>query len=97
MAKKILHLILYKQWFDEILSGKKKFEYREMNPFWTKKLFDENNQPIPYEEIRFRNGYRKDARVMRVEFMGVIPEPQNNRYAIKLGRILEAIRCEMPQ
>ena len=30
----ILHLTLKKKYFDEILSGKKKKEYRELKPYW---------------------------------------------------------------
>lgn len=36
----ILHLTLKKKWFDMILSGEKKEEYREIKPYWCKRLFD---------------------------------------------------------
>lgn len=38
---KILHLTLKKKWFDMILSGEKKEEYREIKPFWINRLVDE--------------------------------------------------------
>lgn len=37
---KTLHLNLKRQWFDMILSGKKKEEYREIKPFWLSRLTD---------------------------------------------------------
>lgn len=36
--KKTLHLTLKKQWFDMILSGEKKEEYREIKWFWVSRL-----------------------------------------------------------
>ena len=35
----ILHLTLKKKWFDMILSGEKKEEYRELKPYWLKRLY----------------------------------------------------------
>lgn len=36
--EKILHLTLKKKWFDMILSGVKKEEYREIKMYWWKRL-----------------------------------------------------------
>jgi len=85
--KKILYLTIYKKWFDEILKGNKKFEYRNIKPYWTKRLFDNNKNPINYTEIIFKNGYSKNCPKLRVEFLSL--EEKNNRYVIKLGKILE--------
>jgi len=41
MESKILHLTLKKRWFDMILSGEKKEEYRELKPYWISRLVDE--------------------------------------------------------
>lgn len=35
---KVLHLTLKKKWFDLILSGEKKEEYREIKPYWWTRL-----------------------------------------------------------
>lgn len=63
--KNILILPIKKKWFDMILSGEKKEEYREIKPYWMnrfKKIFD----MYPYsfiptgidtQTIEFRNGY----------------------------------------
>jgi len=89
MNKETLHLTLHKKWFDEILSREKKFEYRDIKPYWTKRLFDEQGKPIRYKKIIFSNGYSKGCRKMIVEFLGV--SIIDNKYTIKLGKIIEAM------
>ena len=42
---KILHLTIKKKWFDMILSGEKKEEYREIKPYWNRRLL----KPIMYD------------------------------------------------
>jgi len=75
-----------KEWFDQILAGTKKTEYREIKPYWTKRLLDENGKPKHYDIIEFRNGYSKDARKMRVEFKGLRVGKEN--YEILLGKVV---------
>lgn len=41
---KTLHLNLHVKWFDMILSGEKKEEYREIKPYFQKKLLDKEWQ-----------------------------------------------------
>lgn len=72
MEKKILHLTLKKKWFDMILSGQKKEEYREIKKYWTKRLYGGALDPIPeYDIIRFTNGYGKKCPTMDVEYISV--------------------------
>jgi len=87
----ILHLTLKKKWFDMIASGEKREEYREMKPYWHKRL---NKK---YDVIKFRNGYSKDAPTVIVELkevlsgLGIIEwgAPEGTRvYILKLGKIL---------
>ena len=90
---KVLHLTLKKKWFDMILSGEKKEEYREIKPYWNKRLkFSE----FP-NMIIFKNGYSKNARTMNVIMEGLnigkaVPEWSDNWqgdvFVIKLGKIL---------
>ena len=47
----ILHLTLTKNWFDLILSGEKKEEYREIKPYWEKRL-NGKTYDLTYEEAR---------------------------------------------
>lgn len=60
----ILHLTLTKNWFDLMVRGIKRVEFREEKPYWQKRLFNEVSdcevEAIQFKEIRFRNGYGKD-------------------------------------
>lgn len=73
-----------KKWFDEILAGTKKIEYREIKPYWTTRLLDKKGKPIHYDIIFFRNGYAKDCRKMKVEFKGL---RIGKKYEILLGKV----------
>lgn len=85
MADKVLHLTLHRKWFEEILKGTKKIEYREIKPYWTKRLFDDKGKPIKYDAIIFKNGYSKNCPIIKVEFLGV---RKKEKYEILLGRVL---------
>jgi len=83
---KVLHLNLFRKYFDAILNGEKTTEYREVTSYWSKRLEGRH-----YDVIKFRNGYRKDAPEMVVEYCGVnvVNYKNENTYAIDLGKILE--------
>lgn len=67
---KVLHLTLKKKWFDMILSGEKKEEYREIKSYWIERLtWHEYHSKGELELIRcFASGeaFRKDFDI--VEF-----------------------------
>ncbi len=79
---KVLHLNLYRKYFDAILKGDKVVEYRDITPDWSKRLEGRH-----YDVIQFRNGYAKVAPTMVVEYKGM--DIDDGRYAIQLGDILE--------
>jgi len=91
VTMKILHLTLKKQWFDMIAIGEKREEYREIKPYWNKRLIDKK-----YDAISFRNGYGKNAPTMLIELKAIIqghgrPEwgsGYEQRYILRLGAIL---------
>ena len=84
--RKVLHLNLYRKYFDQILKGDKTIEYRDITPYWSKRL-----EGRYYDVIKFRNGYAKDAPEMIVEFkgMGTVTFQPTPTYVIELGNILE--------
>jgi hypothetical protein len=84
--KKVLHLNLYRKYFDQILKGEKTTEYREVTPYWSKRLEGRH-----YDVIQFRNGYAKVAPMMIVAFkgVGVVTFQTTPTYAIELVEILE--------
>lgn len=76
---KTLNLIIKQCFFDEIIKGTKKQEFREVRPTTIKKLLqldeegyevedeDGNAQPIKYDAIQFYVGYNKDRDSALVE------------------------------
>ena len=80
---RILHLNLFRKYFDEIAEGTKTIEFRDNTEYWKKRL--ENKE---YDVIKFRNGYAKDAPTMLVEYNGLnLGNPFE--YEIQLGKIIE--------
>lgn len=58
----MLTLPIKKKWFDMILSGKKKEEYREIKAYYDSRFFNEykrNRNTCFY--VIFRNGYSKNS------------------------------------
>ena len=88
-AKRILHLSLEREWFDDIALGVKRFELRKHKPYWTKRL-----EGRDFDVVKFRNGYASDAPEMIVEYRGLGRDgpARNADYAIKLGKVLKITR-----
>lgn len=65
----MLILPIKKKWFDMILSGEKKKEYREVKPYYEsrfanifgKEYLIKNANECPAKEIVFRNGYSSNS------------------------------------
>lgn len=95
VTKKPIQMPLTKKWFDMILAGEKKEEYRSPKPYWSKRL-----AKWPYEKtaIEFRNGYGKKVPAMVVEIKNIVfgegreewgAKKHTNYFVIQLGKILE--------
>lgn len=54
MSKKILHLNVNGEYFDDVKSGTKGEEYRLFNDYWCKRL-----EGREYDEIHYKKGYPK--------------------------------------
>ena len=96
---KVLHLTLKKKWFDMILSGEKKEEYREIKPYWIKRLTGKC-----HDVISFTNGYSKNAPNFRIELKYIVKgfgivewgaKEVDMVYILRLGRILNKKECEV--
>lgn len=84
MSDSVLHLTLFKKYFDEILKGDKKIEFRKITPYWEKRL-----EGKEYDYIHFVNGYGKDRPWMDI----IIKEIEKDdiyydEYKIYLGKII---------
>lgn len=75
----VLPLTLKREYFNQILCGTKKEEYREVKPYWVKRLcgigstvFEDFHDvvefiPFPYFFIEFKNGYGYDVPTMLIK------------------------------
>jgi ASC-1-like (ASCH) protein len=88
----VLHLNLHRQFFQAIVVGQKRIEYRQRSAYWQRRL--ENRK---YDAIVFRNGCSKNAPEMLVEFRGLrrYGKGRSAYYAILLGRVLRIKRWTM--
>jgi len=94
---KILHLTLKKQWFDMILSGEKKEEYREIKPYWSNRFIGGETDFNQWDVICFKNGYKKDSPKFFINLEGIDigfgkqkwgGNPDRHQYILSLGPII---------
>lgn len=78
MSKKTLHLVLKYKWYDMIETLIKKEEYREIKEYWEDRLIEKYEEDgktkerfVDYDIVRFYRGYKKDRKIMDVEFTGI--------------------------
>ena len=78
------------RWYDEIESGKKKIEYRDMTDYWESHLFkpmlDENGEEgdCPAAYIKFTRGYTKRNMVWSIK--KIVVDVPARQYCIHLGK-----------
>ena len=86
-----LFVTIKRTYFDQILSGEKKKEFRLQTPYWEKKLIGRK-----YDIIIFQAGYSKTAPRMTVEYLGYRKQKIQHEFfgsekvsvfAINLGKI----------
>ena len=80
---KVLNLTLKKQYFEEILNGIKKEEYREVKKHWIVRFCSTGSKvglnyecvyefcPKEYKRIKFTNGYGKNSPSFEIECKGI--------------------------
>lgn len=88
MNNKALFLILKRKWFDLIKSGEKTHEYRDVKPYWIKRIEGKN-----WSRVIFANGYKKDRELMMfsIDNISITTHPNHlgdigEYYDIKLGK-----------
>lgn len=92
----MIMLPIKKKWFYMIKSGEKKEEYREIKPYWTKRL----TKNLPMWEtgfVKFRNGYGNDklsitCKVLMSKRKGKEEwgaEPGKEYYVLEIVEVLE--------
>jgi predicted helicase len=91
---KIVTLIIKKVYFDAILSGTKKVEYRQLKQTTLNKYTwlnpeDGKRHLKKYDAVRFYVGYNKDRETALVEIVDTVYDKATQTVEFHLGRILE--------
>lgn len=93
---KILHLTAKKKWYDMVLYGDKREEYREIKPYWTIRLMKRFNY-TEYTHVKYTNGYGFHRPCFVIDLIKIRigqgnpawGAPKNKDvYIIKLGEVL---------
>lgn len=50
-----------------IVNGTKREEYRDIKPFWVKRLINDDGTFKDYTHVRFRYGYSKKTMLFKIE------------------------------
>lgn len=92
-----MHVItttLKRRWFVEIVVGRKSTEYREIKPYWTKRL---RRVETPFKLV-LRNGMHPPVPVLTVRIERVVPSPKHPRrsgtHVLHIGRTLRVEHCD---
>jgi len=92
-----LRFVLKGVWYDKIKSGQKRIEYREVKPYWDKRirnLYHFNNTP-DFNKCIFTRGYTNEmiiAEIERIEIIcGINTDLHINKnvYAIHITNVRE--------
>lgn len=96
----MLTLPIKKKWFDMILSGEKKEEYREIKPYWTKRfikglydlsIYTDNTIKDAQGTLVFRNGYQKNAPKIKC-FINLAQDYGKEEWGAEPGKLYYALK-----
>ena len=80
---------LKREWFAKIVDGSKRVEYREIKPYWTKRLAAVKTPFV----LVLRNGMTPPVPVVTVRIDRVVPSPRGRvrkgKYELHIGRVLK--------
>lgn len=91
---KTLKLVLKKKWFDMIVSGEKKEEYRDLTEYWQNRLWFLDCYPKEFDAVTFYLGYAKNRPSATFKWLGTVigegkeawgAEKGKDYFVIKLG------------
>jgi hypothetical protein len=79
-----------REWLADIIAGVKKTEYRDIKPYWTKKL-EAVSRPF---ELRLINGMQKNAPEVTVLVDRVRANRRTRRYELHIAKVLKHLNCD---
>ena len=77
-----------REWLREIIAGRKRVEYRQLKPYWTKKLA---TVKVPFS-LRLINGMSKNAPEVTVVVNRVHKNSRTRQYELRIGRVVRVKR-----
>ena len=88
---KVLHLVLKRKYFERIYNKTKTIEYRDLTPYWSRRLEGKN-----FTHIKFQLAYSKNPPTMLVEILdrNIVDYKDKKSYAFDLGKIIEVKNYE---
>src|SRR5712664_3492084 len=79
-----------RQWLADIITGEKRVEYRQMKPYWRRRLAAVS---VPFE-LRLINGMQKDAPEATVLVDRVRANSADRQYELHIAKILAVSNCD---
>lgn len=74
-----------REYLREIIAGRKRVEYREIKPYWTKR-FDGLSRPFL---LRMINGMQAKAPELTVVVRGIRTNKRTGNYELQLGQLMQ--------
>ena len=78
-----------RRWLDLIATGEKKVEYREIKPYWERKLA---SVKVPFL-LRMINGMRRNAPEITVVIKWKRRNWRTNEFALSICKVIEVKNC----
>jgi len=66
--KKILLLRICAEWFKDLSEWNAKIRYREVKPYWEKRILEKDWNPKNFDEVHIKNWYKKDSPMIIMNF-----------------------------
>ena len=79
-----------REWLADIVAGVKKTEYRDIKPYWTKKL-EAVSRPF---ELRLINGMQKNAPEVTVLVDRVRANRRTRQYELHIAKVLKHLNWD---
>ena len=90
---KIVPFVLKTKWFDMIAAGIKPEEYREITPYWAKRL-----EPLfdnPPDWVHFYLGYQVDRAMIKTQFVSIEKRTGNPEWGAEPDKVYYVIKINL--
>jgi hypothetical protein len=74
-----------REWLREIVAGRKSVEYREIKPYWERRLAGVK----PPFQLRLINGMSPSAPEVTVEVTKIVRDTRNGTFNLHIGKVIQ--------